>query len=765
MPSLTPVAETKGRPRELVVCSLEAWDGVWRRNQFLVDELLGRDPGLRVLFVEPPVDVLHRPSRARGFRRLGLHPVADYDRLWRLAPVKVLPRVVGPLADRSLARQLLGAVRRLGFRAPTLWVNDSSYAPLVRRVRWPTLYDVTDDWLLATATPRELARLRTNEELLLEQAGAVVVCSPALARSRGQQREAVLIPNGVDLEHFRRPAARPADLPGSPTAVYVGTQHEDRLDVKLCVELSERLPHLNLVLIGPSSLGERSAAALGARPNIHLLGPRPYRDVPAYLQHAEVIVVPHRITPFTESLDPIKAYECLAVDTPTVATAVAGFRELAGEVVVVRRDDFVRAVGGVLEQPPDGGPRRLPPSWTARAEEFASVVDGLRRRPLRVAYVDHCARLSGGELALLRLLPALSGVEAQVVLAEDGPLRPELQRGGASVDVLPMGESVRRLPRERVRPGLEMVVRAAGAARYVVRLAAYLRKAGPDLVHTNSLKASLYGGLAGRLAGIPVIWHVRDRVAPDYLPRAAVVLVRLALRVLPTGVIANSRSTLRTLGAAGGHSTVIYDPLGTVSTERRDRIHPLRIGIVGRISPWKGQDLFLRAFARAFPDGEEVAAVIGAPLFGEDNFKAELHHLSRDLGLEERVEFRGFREDIAGELGRLDILVHASVIPEPFGLVVIEGMAAGLVVIAADAGGPAEIICDRVDGILYPMGDVDGLATALAAAAADPVLRARLASTAAGSARRFEPSVIAQQVLAFYDTVLEGKVPLRSRPC
>src|SRR5205085_1347957 len=68
-----------------------------------------------------------------------------------------------------------------------------------------------------------------------------------------------------------------------------------------------------------------------------------------------------------------------------------------------------------------------------------------------------------------------------------------------------------------------------------------------DLVHTNTLKAAVYGGLAGRLARVPVVWHVRDRIAPDYLPGAAVRFVHLASAVLPTTVIANSQTTLDTL--------------------------------------------------------------------------------------------------------------------------------------------------------------------------------------------------------------------------
>jgi glycosyltransferase involved in cell wall biosynthesis len=114
----------------------------------------------------------------------------------------------------------------------------------------------------------------------------------------------------------------------------------------------------------------------------------------------------------------------------------------------------------------------------------------------------------------------------------------------------------------------------------------------------------------------------------------------------------------------------------------------------------------------------------------------------------------GFCDDIGAELGELDVLVHASLITEGFGLVVVEGMAAGLAVVAARAGGPTEIITDGQDGLLYPPGDVHALAAAVRRLAADEPMRTRLGEAARRRARDFTPEVIAPQVLALYRTVL-----------
>lgn len=376
----------------------------------------------------------------------------------------------------------------------------------------------------------------------------------------------------------------------------------------------------------------------------------------------------------------------------------------------------------------------------------------------RVVYLDQCAQLSGAQLAMLRLLPSLlRWVDARAVLAEDGPLVSRLEAAGVPTDVLPMAEAARGVRCEDVRPGRLGAASVAGAASYVARLTRLLRRLEPALVHTNSLKAAIYGGLAARAARAPVVWHIRDRITPDYLPSPAVALVRALARRVPAAVIGNA-TTLPTLGACPCPLFAVPDPVDPRCFEVRPPepvARPsLRVGMVGRITRWKGQDVFLTAFARAFPAGGAEAVVVGAPLFGEHEYERELHQLVGRLGIADRVEFRGFREDIPAELSTLDVVVHSSVLPEPFGQVVTEAMAAGLPVVAADAGGPSLIVADGVDGLLTPPGDVEALAAALVRLAGDPALRARLGEAGRRRARDFSADAAAAQVLDAYRAAL-----------
>ena len=235
-PALVTRVPPPSAPRCIVVCSLEAWDDVWRRNQFLVRELTASDPSLRVLFVEPARDPLHDLLVRRvlpALRGGRLRSVPGNPQVIRFQPAKFVPRRLGGWTDRSLVRQVLRAATRAEIFEPALWINDLDFAPLAARCSWPVLYDITDDWLAASATPREHARRTGLEERLLGVAGSVVVCSPNLVATKGRSRPVTLVPNAVDADRFRTPRPRPADLPSAPVAVYVGTLHDERLDVPL----------------------------------------------------------------------------------------------------------------------------------------------------------------------------------------------------------------------------------------------------------------------------------------------------------------------------------------------------------------------------------------------------------------------------------------------------------------------------------------------------------------------------------------------------
>jgi glycosyltransferase involved in cell wall biosynthesis len=641
-----------------------------------------------------------------------------------------------------------------------------------------------DESRAAGRSGRGLPARRFIERAVYRKALEVIVLSHAFKRILVERynvppwRVHVVRP-GVDLEWFttgdRSEARRKLGLDSEEFVAVSARRLVPRMGIDLLLKawtaMYEDRCRLLIVGDGPERQRlERSTDELRTGESVRFLGRVSDEVLRDCYRAADVCVVPSvELEGFG-----LVVTEALACGTPVICTDAGGLPEVVAsldETLVVPAGD-VSALANRIRGARDASAPLPPPSecrafvasssWdeTARRhlEIYSSALAGPAntRTKLRVVYLDHCAKLSGGELALLRLLPALDGVEPHVILAEDGPLVPRLLQAGVSVEVLPLAERARELRRDRVRPLGVPGSSLLHSVVYSFRLARRLRQLRPDLVHTNSLKAALYGGIAARAASIPIVWHIRDRIADDYLPVAAVRLVRLLARHVPDIVVANSTSTLATLpGVRNG--TVAASPVEPAPVNGRpyDR-RPLRVGIVGRIAPWKGQHVFLEAFARAFPNGDEEAVVIGEPLFGEDVYNGELHELSARLGLKGRVTFTGFRERIPSELAKLDVLVHASVVPEPFGQVVAQGMAAGVPVVAAAAGGPAELIDDGDTGLLYEPGDVDEIAEILTKLARDEALRARLGAAAREKARAFAPDVIADQMMNVYRQVVGG---------
>jgi glycosyltransferase involved in cell wall biosynthesis len=167
-------------------------------------------------------------------------------------------------------------------------------------------------------------------------------------------------------------------------------------------------------------------------------------------------------------------------------------------------------------------------------------------------------------------------------------------------------------------------------------------------------------------------------------------------------------------GIALDRTDVVHDGLGDAVRGAEVSAGIPVVGLVGRIAPWKGQHVFLDAATivrKRFP--EVRYQIVGAPLFGEYDYEQRVRRQCAELGLDDVVEFTGFREDVADLIARFTVLVHASTVPEPFGQVVLEGMMAGKPVVATRGGGVTEIVVEGETGLLVPMGDADAMAAAI----------------------------------------------------
>ncbi len=391
-------------------------------------------------------------------------------------------------------------------------------------------------------------------------------------------------------------------------------------------------------------------------------------------------------------------------------------------------------------------------------------------RPRRVLYLDHTAEMGGGEIALLNLARHLDPRRyvPVVIVFSDGPVVKQLRDAGIETHLVPLDAEVVETRKDSIGArSLLQLGRIVSALGFIRKLRRCIRQIQPDLVHTNSLKSDLLGGFAARWAGVPLIWHLRDRVADDYLPWKVVRVFRFLSRRVPHFIIAVSRGSLETLLPQGtsvypGNMRVVYD--GTPDLEELPASHddppvpgtaPL-IAIVGRISRWKGQHIFIRAAARVLKRFPEARfQIIGSAMFGQEPYELEVRQLARELNVADKIEFTGFRNDIKEMIGRLDLLVHASITGEPFGQVVMEGMAQGKPIIATNGGGMPEVIEQGVTGLLVPMADDVAMAHAMETFLSDPVAARRVGRNGWERVRdRFTSEIVARNVQEIYDQML-----------
>jgi len=413
------------------------------------------------------------------------------------------------------------------------------------------------------------------------------------------------------------------------------------------------------------------------------------------------------------------------------------------------------------------------------------AVDGRPKQPATILFLDHTSRLGGGEIALYHLLLLLDQERFRplVVLGEEGPLAVKLREWGIETCVIPLPADVANTRKDSLGAGSLLKIREIGAIiLYSFRLKSFIKSHGVHLVHTNSLKADLIGGVAARLARVPVVWHIRDRIENDYLPAPVAAAFRFLCRIIPDFIVANSAATLETLHLPGPARQAVvhsgYALTQKTSTVVHDGVIPhvptgksgssILIGLVGRIARWKGQHIFLEAAAivrSRFPLAR--FQIIGAPLFGEEAYGEEIRALSTSLGLDDCVEFLGFCDDIDLLISELNILVHASITGEPFGQVIIEAMAAAKPVVATRGGGVPEIVKDGITGMLVPMGDVAAMADAVGQLLADPEHARQLGLAGRERVlRRFTVEVTARRLESVFENILtrNGTLPPASNP-
>jgi glycosyltransferase involved in cell wall biosynthesis len=390
---------------------------------------------------------------------------------------------------------------------------------------------------------------------------------------------------------------------------------------------------------------------------------------------------------------------------------------------------------------------------------------------VRIVYLNPCGKLGGAETSLRELLASVRAAapdwELCLVLGEDGPLAAEARERGVETVIAPFPPALARLgdsQKNRLSVLISLIKAAPWVVKYKRTLGRILVSKSPDIVHTNGLKMHLLG--AWCRAGVPLVWHIHDYVGT----RPLMGRVLRALGKHCTVAIVNSKSVGRDLETLLPKLRIVpiynaidlkrFSPDGPKldldATAGLPTAPPgtIRVGLVATFARWKGHKTFLAALARLSPELSVRGYVIGAPIYQTDGSQwsvLELEQEAERLGLKGRIGFTGFVTDTSAAMRSLDVVIHASTQPEPFGMVIIEAMACETPVIVSAAGGASELFAEGENALSHSPGDAVALAQQIQRLAGDPELRHRLGRAGRATAERlYTGKRLANELIAVY---------------
>jgi len=339
---------------------------------------------------------------------------------------------------------------------------------------------------------------------------------------------------------------------------------------------------------------------------------------------------------------------------------------------------------------------------------------------LKILFVHTNADLYGASRSLLRLVTVLDRnvFEPLVILPESGPLLDVLESNGVAVNVVPYLSVIQR----RTLRTWRLLTFGASLVPSIIKLWMIIRQESIDVVHTNTATTPTTG-VSARLAGIPHIWHLREMFADDF-PQLwryfASFMLHFANKILcvSTPIMGQFRSDPKVEVLYNGLDISEFNLDNSSIKAWREKLgvsdRTRLVGVASRISPWKGQDIFLQACALLKIKAKNVHyVVIGDAFKGNEHLIHRLKEYVRTNNLDEDVTFTGFLYDPKSLIAALDVLVLPSSRPDPFPGIVLEGMALEVPIVATNIGGSAEQVEHGVTGLLVPPRDAESMANAI----------------------------------------------------
>jgi glycosyltransferase involved in cell wall biosynthesis len=335
----------------------------------------------------------------------------------------------------------------------------------------------------------------------------------------------------------------------------------------------------------------------------------------------------------------------------------------------------------------------------------------------KIIFLEQYCRISGGQKVLLEIIEGLdkNRYQAMVVLPARGQLSELLQIKAVPYKVLPLG-----FYSLGYKNFFDLINYCARLPALFFLFVLIVKREKPDLVYANGARTFTWATIVCHLMKIPLIWHLHSIFDKGFL---RIILNFLGRFSVVERIIAVSQSAAFGFLNLGDKVKVVYNGVNTnkflPDSRNKKSDHSLLISSLGILVKWKNQEDLVRAAYILSNQGKTNLRfrIIGGPLYNSKkgcSYSLKLKKMVEDFGLEEVVELTGHRDNISSLLQQSDIVAITSKEPDPCPLVLLEAMASEVAVVASDKGGPAEIINQGEDGLLYQAGNYRQLANKIA---------------------------------------------------
>ncbi len=672
------------------------------------------------------------------------------ERMW-VIDLPMLPtlgnRFLGQINQGLVTARLKSVLSSLGLSRPIVLTTLPYIPALIANLkRRGLIYYCTDDYSYWPSADREALQKADRE--LSRSADLILAASQALYEDHAPLGRCQYFPHGVDFAHFAlamRPTALPdeiARLP-EPRIGFFGLVYE-KLDFALLTAVAERFRQGSLVMIGPVAFCPPEFARL---PNVHLLGARPYEELPRHIAGLDVLLLPYVAgDEMIRRSGPLKLRECLASGKPTVSVDVPDVRALQPYVRIGKdRADYLEQIRLALQEgrnPSLATARQQAvkqDSWDARAEQLSGLLAPLQARAPAPSPPPARARKNLRRVLHLRTVTGWGGGPEKTLLNSPRFLQDSYQL--RLVYFRPSADDKYDMPQRAARMGVDLVdIPETGAIdpRALWRLIHEIRTFQPDILHAHDFKTNMLAVLLGRFFRLPILTTVHGYVTRGGRLEFYYWLDRWALRRMDhvIAVSGDLSQLLANLGIPPRRSSLVENGVDTDQYRRRRSVSEAKeriglalgrftIGTVGRLSAEKGFDLLIRAADQLLRSGLPLDLLI----VGEGDERPRLEALIAQLGRKDHFHLLGYRPDPVEVLEALDLFALSS-LREGLPNALLEAMALEVPVVATRIAGIPRLIRDGENGLLVEPGDEKSLAAALSRLLEDAALRAELGRTA-----------------------------------